>query len=216
MKQALIFWNVDTQHDFMDHDGKLYVPDAELIKPALARLTDYAHARGIRIVASADDHRPGDRELSATPDFRETFPEHCMHGTPGAELIPETTLTTPLVIEPEALAHDVLARRLAEHAGDVLLRKRWFDVFTNANTRTLLDAWDPTDVFVYGVALDVCDRYAIDGFLEYGVPEVHLVLDATKAIHPEQTAALVAHWKAEGVQVLSTDDVVGVGEVRTA
>ena len=39
----IIFWDVDTQYDFMKADGKLYVPDAEHIIPNLKRLTDYAH-----------------------------------------------------------------------------------------------------------------------------------------------------------------------------
>src|SRR5437899_5190182 len=99
----VIFWDVDTQVDFMHQDGKLYVPDAESIIPNLKRLTDYAHAHGVRIVASADDHVPGHRELSATPDFRETFPLHCMRGTPGQKKIPETALRTPLVTNPKTV-----------------------------------------------------------------------------------------------------------------
>ena len=39
MKHPVIFWDVDTQHDFMDPDGKLYVQGAELIKPKLEQLT---------------------------------------------------------------------------------------------------------------------------------------------------------------------------------
>lgn len=208
MKKPVIFWDVDTQHDFMDANGKLYVPDAEQIKPQLARLTTYAHERQFHIVASSDDHVAGHRELSSTPDFRETFPEHCMRGTLGAEKIAETQLFHPLVIEPEPQAHDALARTLWSHGGDVLLRKHWFDVFTNPNTETVLETWDPTEIVVYGVALDVCDRYAIEGFLERGVPVIHLVLDATKAIHPEDTPTLVESWKARGVNVVTTEDVV--------
>ena len=112
----LIFWDVDTQHDFMDASGKLYVPDAESIKPNLKRLTDYAHERGIRIIATADDHEPGHRELSSTPDFRETFPEHCMRGTPGAAKIAETALSAPVVVEPSPTPQEQLAR---------LLHPRW-------------------------------------------------------------------------------------------
>jgi nicotinamidase/pyrazinamidase len=208
MKRAVIFWDVDTQHDFMDASGKLYVPDAEAIKPRLKRLTDYAHERAIQIVASSDDHVPGHRELSATPDFLETFPDHCMRGTPGAEKIAETALVAPMVVEPEPLPHDVLSQRLREHLGDVLIRKHWFDVFTNPNAETLLEAWEPTEIVVYGVALDVCDKYAIDGFLERGVPRIHLVLDATRAIHPERSATLVAEWARQDVRVVSTEDVV--------
>ena len=208
MKKPVIFWDVDTQHDFMDANGKLYVPDAEQIKPNLKRLTDYAHEHRLHIVASADDHVPGHRELSANPDFRETFPEHCMRGTPGAEKIEETKLFSPLIIEPEPMSHEELARKLWSHGGDVLIRKHWFDVFTNPNTETLLEAWDPTEIVVYGVALDVCDKYAIEGFLERGIPTIHLVADATKAIHPEQVPALLESWKGQGVNVVSTEDVV--------
>lgn len=208
MKRPLIFWDVDTQHDFMDVDGKLYVPDAESIKPKLKRLTNYAHERQIHIVASADDHESGHRELSATPDFEETFPEHCMRGTRGAEKVEETSLFSPIVIEPEPVPHEELARRLWGHGGDVLIRKHWFDVFTNPNTDTLLEAWDPTEIVVYGVALDVCDRYAIEGFLERGIPRIHLVVDATKAIHPERAAALLEEWKRAEVNLVSTEDVI--------
>src|SRR6058998_3950402 len=69
----VIFWDVDTQYDFMRADGKLYVPDAEQLIPNLRKLTDYAHGHGIRIVASADDHVPEHAEISATPDWKETF-----------------------------------------------------------------------------------------------------------------------------------------------
>jgi nicotinamidase/pyrazinamidase len=208
MKQDAIFWDVDTQRDFMDADGKLYVPDAEAIKGNLDRLTRYAHVRGIRIVATADDHVPGHRELSASPDFRETFPEHCMRGTPGAEKIPETTLVAPMVIEPDPIEHGDLARRLYSHQGHLLIRKHWFDVFTNPNAETVLDAWSPTEVVVYGVALDVCNRFAIEGMIERGVPQIYAVTDATKPIHAQDAPALLAKWKREGVRLVTTDDVV--------
>src|SRR2546422_5770792 len=58
----VIFWDVDTQYDFMHADGKLYVPEAERIITNLQRLTNYAHGHGIRIVASADDHVMGRSE----------------------------------------------------------------------------------------------------------------------------------------------------------
>jgi nicotinamidase/pyrazinamidase len=208
MKQDSIFWDVDTQHDFMDADGKLYVPDAESIKPNLRRLTEYARERGIRIVASADDHVAGHRELSATPDFHETFPEHCMRGTRGAEKIEETALASPMVIEPQAMSHGDLSRRLSSHEGDILLRKHWFDVFTNPNAETVLDVWSPTEVVVYGVALDVCNKYAIEGMLERGVPQIYAVIDATKPIHADAAGALLDRWEREGVKLVTTEDVV--------
>ncbi len=81
-----VFWDVDTQVDFMSPDGKLYVPGAETLAPNLGRLTDYAHANRITIIASADDHVMAHAEISETPDFQDTFPPHCMRGTPGQRL----------------------------------------------------------------------------------------------------------------------------------
>ena len=52
MASPVIFWDVDTQYDFMRADGKLYVPGSEEIIPALRDLTRHAHDRGIPIVAS--------------------------------------------------------------------------------------------------------------------------------------------------------------------
>ena len=192
----------------MDVSGKLYVPDAEFIKPNLKRLTDYAHERGIRIVATADDHEPGHRELSSSPDFRETFPEHCMRGTPGAQKIPETALAAPVVVEPAPTPSEQLARLLRTRDGDVLIRKHWFDVFTNPNADVVIDALSPTDVVVYGVALDVCNRYAIEGLLARGVPHIHAVTDATKPIHAEVADELLESWRQRGVRLVTTNQVV--------
>ena len=208
MKRPVIFWDVDTQHDFMDPDGALYVNGAELIEPKLAQLTKYAHAHGIPIVASSDDHELEHAEISAVPDYKETFPPHCMRGTRGAEKISETTLVSPMIIEPAPIPHEALVRRLSSHEGDVLLRKHRFDVFSNPNTATVIEAWDPTEIVIYGVTLDYCVRYAIDGLIDVGIPTIHLVLDATKPIVPEAVDVLVAGWKQQDVRIVTTDDVV--------
>ena len=205
----IIFWDVDTQHDFIRPDGKLYVGGSEEIVPALGALTTHAHARGIPIVASADDHVPGHPELSDAPDFRDTFPPHCMRGTPGQEKIPETTLDHPLVIEPDPQDPVALAARIAAHRGDFLLLKHRFDVFTNANVPVLLRTLAPTDVVLYGVALDVCNRYAIDGLLrEYPAARIWLVADATRAIRPESVPGLLEGWERQEVRIVSTADVL--------
>ena len=204
-----IFWDVDTQYDFMKADGKLYVTGSEEIIPVLRKLTDYAHAHDIRIIASADDHVPGHRELSDTPDFRETFPPHCMRGTPGQKKLAETALRDPLVIEPELLDAQELGRRVRAHRGDILFHKHWFDVFTNANVVTVLDALAPARIVLYGVALDVCDRYAVEGLLSRR-PDLPLALvtDAARAIDPPAGERLLAEWRERGVTLTTSQDVL--------
>ena len=206
---AKIFWDVDTQVDFMHPSGRLYVPDSEAIIPVLAQLTDYAHRQGIRIIASADDHQAGHRELSETPDWVTTFPDHCMRGTPGQAKITETRLRNPLVIEPELEDPAALAARVRAHDGDILFHKHWFDVFTNPNVLPVLDALAPSEVVLYGVALDVCDKYAIEGLCRHrpGLP-VTLVTDATRAINAEAAPALLAEWAARGVRFTTSAAVL--------
>ncbi len=209
MNPSTIFWDVDTQVDFMKADGKLYVPGSEEIIPVLARLTAFAHEHSIRIVASADDHIPGHRELSDTPDFLETFPEHCMRDTPGQAKIPETALRDPMVIEPTPMDAETLRDQLRVHEGDILFHKHWFDVFTNPNVVPVLDALEPERIVLYGVALDVCNRYAIEGLLEHRPgATIELVTDATRAIHADRAPALLHDWEDRGVVLTSADRVV--------
>lgn len=209
MSDTTIFWDVDTQVDFMLPDGKLYVPGSVEIIGTLRRLTDHAHARGIRIIASADDHVPGHRELSDAPDFVTTFPEHCMRGTPGQRKVAETALRNPLEIDPSPRDPAELAATVRAHDGDILFLKHWFDVFTNPNVLPVVDALAPTRIVLYGVALDVCDKYAIEGLLAHrpGIP-LSFVTDAARAIDGSRAEALLADWRARGVTLTTADEIL--------
>jgi len=205
---TVVFWDVDTQVDFMRPDGKLYVPGAVDLLPALARLTQRAAAAGIVRVASVCDHVPEDDEISDAPDFTTTFPPHCLRGTPGQAKVPETALVDPVVVPNRPEDGATLASRLARHAGEVLIEKNRFDVFTNPNTSAVLDALAPDTIVVYGVAQDVCDAHAIAGFLKRGGLRVVFVEDAARPIDATRGAALLAEWKARGVVVMGTADVL--------
>ena len=52
-----VLWDVDTQADFMEPSGKLYVPDAKTVAPAMELLVDAARAaRLVRKVRNALDN----------------------------------------------------------------------------------------------------------------------------------------------------------------
>ena len=82
------------QVDFIDPDGKLAVPGAAAVVPAMARLVGWARASRITHVASADDHELTDPEISDEPDSMSTFPPHCLRGTPGAGESPRRSRST--------------------------------------------------------------------------------------------------------------------------
>jgi nicotinamidase/pyrazinamidase len=197
-----ILWDVDTQVDFMLPWGKLYVPGAEEAAPAMRRLVEAARAAGIIHVASADDHELTDAEISEEPDFRETYPPHCLRGTRGAERIPETEQDDPV---PLALT-DVPEKWL--RGREFLLLKKHFDVFTNPNTDRLLERLDPEEVVLFGVATDVCDDAAIRGLLQRG-RRVVFVEDAARGLDEARTAAATTAWRERGVTFRTTDEVLG-------
>ena len=135
-----------------------------------------------------------------------------MRGTPGQAKIPETRLREPLVIEPSPEAPGVLADRVRTHPGDILFHKHWFDVFTNPNVEPVLDVLAPRHIVLYGVAQDVCDRYAIEGLLARR-PRIRLfaVRDAMKPIDPAAGERLLREWQGRGVTILDTDDIIVKG-----
>jgi len=206
-----IHWDVDTQHDFIAATGLLSVPGAEAILPTLARLTAHAHASGIRIVATADDHDIGHAEISDAPDWKSTYPPHCMRGTPGQAKVSETALRTPRLVHPVPHEADDLATQLLAHDGDILLLKPGTDVFRwNPNADTVLRALAPSRVVVYGVATDVCVVAAVDG-LARRLPDAEIVVvqDAVAALDPERGRALLAEWSARGISVISSAQLLG-------
>ena len=159
-----ICWDVDTQVDFIEASGKLAVPGAEAIIPNLKTLTDWAHRAGIRIVATADDHDVGHAEITDQPDWKTTFPPHCMRGTRGQQKIAATALRYPLLLQPVPLDAVEVAAEARTHRDDILLNKPGTDVFRwNPNAATVLATLAPERIIVCGVATDFCTRAAIAG-----------------------------------------------------
>ena len=172
-------------------------------------LTASARDRGIPIFGSVDYHGAGDPEISDAPDFRDTFPPHCLQGTPGQEKVPETRPDNPLWIGPAPWEPAILVERVETHGGEVYFRKTRFDVFSNPNVEPVLQAVRPDHIIVYGVALDVCDAYAVEGFLQRETARITLVRDASHPIDPARADALVREWAAKGVGITTTDEIVG-------
>jgi nicotinamidase/pyrazinamidase len=197
---GVVVWDVDTQIDFVHADGKLAVPGAEEVVPAMRRLVEAARAAGIPHVASADDHELTDAEISDEPDFETTYPPHCLRGTRGARKIAETEQDDPVPIGLGALPDRYLRGR------EFLLLKKHFDVFTNPNTERLLERLDPDEVIVFGVATDVCDDAAIRGLLVRG-RRVRFVEDAARGLDEERVSRSTAAWREAGVEFTTAEAV---------
>lgn len=205
-----ICWDVDTQVDFIRADGKLAVPGAESIIPNLEAITEWAHRTGVRIVATADDHDVGHAEITSDPDWRTTFPPHCMRGTAGQQKIPETSLRDPLLFQPVPLDQRDVAAAVRAHRGDILLNKPGTDVFRwNPNAATVLDALAPDRVILYGVATDFCTRAAVEGIARLRPhAALDIAIDAIRGIDESASNAALADWRSRGFRLLTTAELI--------
>jgi nicotinamidase/pyrazinamidase len=212
--RTTLFYDVDTQRDFMEPGGKLYVPGAERIFPQLATLTQCARQHGIPIVGSVDRHRPTDPELLANGG---EYPEHCMSDTPGQAKVAVTTPQHAVWIENRVYSESELLTVL-RHPGELYIEKQRFDVFAgNQNATRVLDVLlhGKEDVVVYGVVTEVCVDYAIAGLRDRPV-RLHVVRDAIAALSAERGQAAMAKWWQWGVRLVTVDEVVadlGLGKI---
>jgi len=214
MATRIVFWDVDTQYDFMADYGRVYVPGAKEIWGNLKELTRHAREKKIRIFGSVDDHMPGDPELSRTPDWRTTFPPHCMKGSPGTSKIEATQPKNPYWVERWAYDPGTFQRKVLDHPDEVYILKTTFDVFSNPNTEKVLDLVAPERVVLYGVSEDRAIAHTVRGMLARGKHALYVVGDATRANDPAAVEALRAEWTAAGVKYVTTAEVLDQGVIE--
>ncbi|UZX03803.1 isochorismatase family protein [Arthrobacter sp. CDRTa11] len=86
MSRALII--VDVQNDFCE-GGSLAVAGGARVAAAISDYVDAHHLEFDHIVATQDWHIDPGAHFSDSPDFKDSWPPHCVAGTRGAELHPD-------------------------------------------------------------------------------------------------------------------------------
>jgi len=194
-----VFLDVDTQVDFMLPGGRLYVLHAEEIIPNLAKLVLWARNHRIPIISSADTHAPDDPEFAR-------WPPHCVAGTPGQRLIPETLLPGAVVVEnfPGAF-HD-----RQDWVGQLIVEKRVYDFTTNVNLDAILASLGRSHFVVFGVATEYCVLSAVMALRKRNLP-VAVVLDAIKPISEQAGQKAIKEMSAAGARLVTTAEVCNPG-----
>ena len=191
MDRNLIFWDVDTQADFMLPDGKLYIPGAETIIPTLGELTSWAASQHVLVVADVDAHQPDEEE------FR-LYPPHCLVGTPGQKKIPETTLSPQFIIPNRPKAELPTTERYRQ----VVIEKQTIDVFTNPNIEAFLARLGKPEIVLYGVVTEICVAAATRGLLDRGY-HVTVMEDAIQYLDQAKGCAFLEEVRQRGSHVMS-------------
>jgi putative nicotinate phosphoribosyltransferase len=151
---------VDVQRDFLP-GGALGVPEGDRVLAPIGRLLDTARAAGATIVASRDWHPAGHVSFAAQGG---PWPDHCVAGTPGAELHPDLDLT------------DV---RVLDKGTDVAVDA--YSAFDGTGLLEILRERGVQRVVVCGLATDYCVRATALDALEGGL-DVTVATDAVAAV----------------------------------
>jgi nicotinamidase/pyrazinamidase len=179
-----VFFDVDTQIDFLYPAGALYVPGAEKIVEHIATLNRFAGAHGMPLVSTMDAHSEDDPEFKA-------WPPHCVVTT-ASQQKPEATLLAKRAAVPNTKGLLNL-----EGAQQFLLEKQTFDCFTNVNLTALLERFNAERYVVYGVVTEICVKLAAFGLLKTG-KRVELVTDAVRSLNDAASAEMSAAFLAAG------------------
>jgi nicotinamidase/pyrazinamidase len=200
VSRNVVFWEVDTQADFMLPGGKLYVPGAERLLPNIRKLTDAAREERVFLVSHGCYHSKDD------PEFQ-TFPAHCMKGTEGSAFVPEALTERVIAVPNEPAA--VLPKDLSQYQ-QILLEKQTLDIFQSRHAAKLLQRFgDDVEFVVFGVVTEYCVRFAAKGLLDRG-RRVSVVQDAIETLKAEDSQRTVAELKALGARFFSTADALGL------
>jgi len=230
-KDGIVFVDVDTQQDFMNEDGGLYVPGAERIKENLRRLIDFAIAKDITIIATKDVHTEND------PEFK-SFPPHCrrwkdgmkgqaMHADFGLDKISETNVFPKRVgklyseddfrvkaikydrvseiISMDAKLDDYDIECIKNNADYIEIEKNTVDVLCNPYAEKIFSGIKKA--FVFGVAVDYCVLAAVLGLIKSGV-DVYIVMDAVASVGMETGIVAMDKMVKAGAKCVFSENVI--------
>ncbi len=187
MGKALII--VDVQNDFCE-GGSLPVSGGSEVASAISAYVAQRRDGYAAVVATRDYHEDPGRHFAAEPDYVDTWPPHCVIGTPGARFHPNFT---------------------AEAAQEVFSKGRHEAAYSGfegaAPDGTPLGDWlrahDVTEVDVVGIATDHCVRATALDAARAGL-RTTVLLDLTAGVARETTEKALAELRDAGVALAGT------------
>jgi nicotinamidase/pyrazinamidase len=193
------------QRDFCE-GGSLAVAGGSAVAAAItAYLASPATGLYSHIVATQDHHVDPGSHFSAHPDYVDTWPPHCVAGTPGADFHPDldTSLFEDVFVKGEhAAAYSGFEGVSSGFAGTAALRA---GSDGPGQTGQPLADWlqerDVTHVDIAGIATDHCVRATAADAVRLGFA-VRVLIDLTAGVAADTTAQAVQEMASEGVELI--------------
>ncbi|MBI2658787.1 cysteine hydrolase [Candidatus Woesearchaeota archaeon] len=190
MKGA-IFFDIDTQYDFMHNNGKFYVKDAEDIIPNLGAITQFALINNIPVFASIDNN-----------GFKKE------HGEWNQLKIPETRLYNAAIVPNKKLTDEKIKQLKKENK--LLIEKHEHNAFSNPNLRLILNG--TKKAYVYGVATDYCVKEVVLELRSMKI-ETYVIRDAIKPVSKKTENKQLALFRKKGAKFLTTQQLLSKKEL---
>ncbi|MBF8963127.1 bifunctional nicotinamidase/pyrazinamidase [Pontibacter sp. FD36] len=202
MKALLL---IDIQNDFLP-GGALAVPEGDLIIPIVNRLQEQFDL----VVATQDWHPADHKSFASNHEGKSPFettellglpqvlwPDHCLQGTPGADLAP--ALETRKI---EAIFRKGTNPEIDSYSG-------FYDNgrLKSTGLADYLRGKGVTQLYLAGLAADYCVYYSAKDALGEGF-EKYFIEDATRPISQEGYAAARADMLASGGKIIQSSDLL--------
>ncbi|CAN5294812.1 isochorismatase family protein [soil metagenome] len=187
MSRALFI--IDVQNDFTE-GGALGVDGGAAVAAGITAYLAAHPGHYSHVFASRDWHDGGNDNgghFSATPDFVDSWPPHCVAGTAGAEFHP--ALDTSRV--------DIMVKKGQGKPAYSIFEGTTDDGSSVSATLTALGI---TQVDVAGIATDYCVRASALGALDAGMT-VHVLTDLVAGVAPDTSSAALDELAAAGADV---------------
>jgi len=189
-----VFFDVDSQYDFLFPAGALSVPGAARILPAVAQMNRWAARNGVVVVSTMDAHAEDDREF-------QVWPGHCVAGTWGQRKHESTLLDRRVTVPSHRTSFEIAG------AEQVICEKQSLNCFDNANLDAVLAVLGADRYVVYGVVTEYCVTIAARGLLKTGKP-VAIVTDAIETLKRDDGDAAMREFTEEGGQLTRLAEVL--------
>ena len=195
MTRALFI--VDVQNDFTE-GGALGVEGGAAVAAGITEYLathrdDYSLVVASRDWHSAENDNGGHFAVDAEPDFVETWPPHCVEGTPGAEYHPDLD-TDPVHVHIRK-GQGVPAYSIFEGTDDA-----------GASMHDVIASHGITEVDVVGLATDYCVRASALDALEHG-QRVRVFTDLVAGVAPDSSETALAELGHAGAVITSSSEV---------
>jgi nicotinamidase/pyrazinamidase len=195
MSRALFI--IDVQNDFTE-GGALGVEGGSAVAAGIATLLSQHPDAYDVVFASRDWHdaendNGGHFATAGAPDFVDTWPAHCVSGTPGAEY--HTAIPADRIDLHIRKGQGVPAYSIFEGTTE-----------DGETVGELLTARGVTDIDVVGLATDYCVRASALDAVEHG-QHVRILTDLVAGVAPESSAAALSELAHAGATIADSSAV---------